>query len=218
MNEPRWRIREWFQDLDERTLERLRIYHLELVRWTKKINLISPATVEEADRIHFADSILGCRLVMNDAKEANEFWDLGSGNGFPGIVLGILNPSLGVICVDSDERKTAFIKQVIPRLELENIGARIQRLEKIPAEAIGFSINRGLAALEKTLMLTERAVVKNGIVYSMKGADWKQELTAAEKVAGDKWQTDAIGEYTLPAPIDTEAKPAKRVILKSVKI
>ena len=125
-----WRIRSWFPELDERAHERFRIYHLELLRWTKAINLISPSSAPTADLVHFADSILGAKFVLSDLGEeaaSAEIWDIGSGNGFPGVVFAILRPSAGVICVESDERKASFLKQLGLRLELDIIGVRRER-------------------------------------------------------------------------------------------
>jgi hypothetical protein len=101
-----WRIREWFPNLDERIHERLRIYQVELLRWTAKINLISHATTATADRVHFADSILGVQLCQQRMGKTSEtIWDLGSGNGFPGLIWAILHPEQNYMMIDSDERK-----------------------------------------------------------------------------------------------------------------
>src|SRR5260221_7247974 len=110
--QPLWRISTWFQELSTETLNLLNRYHLDLCKWTKTVNLISPGTVYESDRIHIADAILGCRSFINDIPKGAEVWDLGSGNGIPGVVLSILRPDLRVICVDSDERKIGFLKQL----------------------------------------------------------------------------------------------------------
>ena len=93
-----WRVRQWFPSLDERAQERLRIFHIELIRWTKKINLISAASIIEADFIHFADSIMGAQFVLEDIKasgDISEIWDFGSGNGFPGAIFSILETGAG---------------------------------------------------------------------------------------------------------------------------
>jgi 16S rRNA (guanine527-N7)-methyltransferase len=218
--DPKWRIREWFTDLDERALERLRIYHLELVRWNTKINLISSGTSEFADRVHFADSILGVRLILPEIKKQKEVWDLGSGNGFPGIILGILRPDLFILCADSDERKIGFLKNMALRLELPNISARKTRIEEIPPNSISCAVTRGLGTVERIIALVNNQVGVGGIVYHFKGTDWEKEVEAVPKAVRSTWNTESLGHYRLPngEELSKIQRPEARIILKSIKL
>ncbi|HEX4925919.1 MAG TPA: RsmG family class I SAM-dependent methyltransferase, partial [Bdellovibrionales bacterium] len=82
---PQFRIPGWFPDLKPETQNLLSGYFRELLRFNKTINLVSPRSLPDADRLHFADSILGGQIVLND-NTAEVIHDLGSGNGFPGMV------------------------------------------------------------------------------------------------------------------------------------
>lgn len=90
------------------TMEAMEIYRNLLLKWQKAINLVSPTTLPDLWLRHFADSAQLSRLIPQGAKIA----DLGSGAGFPGMVLSILRPDLGVALVESDERKAQFLKAV----------------------------------------------------------------------------------------------------------
>lgn len=89
--------------------EKLRLYHALLVKWQKAINLVSPATLPDAAHRHFLDS---AQLVSHLSPEARTLVDLGSGAGFPGLVLAILRPDLEVHLVESDQKKCAFLEAV----------------------------------------------------------------------------------------------------------
>ena len=97
-----WRIKEWFPSLSEKTHQQLKVYHSELLKFNKVVNLISSKTVPHADAIHFADSLLAAEQVIKKAIQFEPLYDLGSGNGFPGLVYSILYPDQKVILVDID--------------------------------------------------------------------------------------------------------------------
>lgn len=89
--------------------EKLEIYRMLLLKWQRAINLVSPYTMEDAWVRHFADSAQLLDLIEGGKKT---LVDLGSGAGFPGLVLGILRPELEIHLIESDERKCQFLKTV----------------------------------------------------------------------------------------------------------
>ncbi|MEQ1723025.1 MAG: RsmG family class I SAM-dependent methyltransferase, partial [Pseudobdellovibrio sp.] len=109
---PNWRIKAWFPELDEKTHDLLKKYWLELQKFNKVVNLISQKTMLNADAVHFADSIKASQTVRKKANKNNYLYDLGSGNGFPGLVYAILYPDQKMILMDSDERKCEFLKHM----------------------------------------------------------------------------------------------------------
>ncbi|MGQ0455909.1 MAG: 16S rRNA (guanine(527)-N(7))-methyltransferase RsmG [Hyphomicrobium sp.] len=94
------------------TLDKLGTYAELLKRWQKTINLVAPSTLDDVWHRHFADSA----QLLRHAPEKSKTWlDLGSGAGFPGLVLAILNADAGTsrhILVESDSRKAAFLREV----------------------------------------------------------------------------------------------------------
>ncbi len=111
------------------TMERLELYKALLVKWNKAINLVSPGTINEAWQRHFEDSIQISDLIAQNAKIA----DLGSGAGFPGLVLAIIRPDLDIHLIESDNRKCQFLKTVSretsARVEIHN--ARVEEVLKV---------------------------------------------------------------------------------------
>lgn len=88
---------------------RLEQYLALLHKWQKAINLVSPATLPEAWERHILDSAQLAALIPAGART---LFDLGSGAGFPGMVLAVLRPELAVHLIESDQRKCAFLQTV----------------------------------------------------------------------------------------------------------
>jgi len=208
-----WRINSWFQYLTSDQREKLQFYHTELGKWSKAINLISPKSWPEADRIHFADSIEGCSFVSKELDQQNEVWDVGSGNGFPGIVLAILNDKLLVRCLDSDERKISFLRQLSLNLNL-NVKTTCLRLEDFDLK-IQQAVARGFAPLGKFLSLAKDKFDQGSTIFHFKGAEWERELSESKDLSS-LWETKPIGEYKLP--VNDLGISEGRVILRSRRL
>lgn len=80
-SKPKWRVPLWFSDLPRPALEKLSLFHVELLRFNAAINLISSGTVTRADQIHFSDCILATQKMFLNTQ-ATEIFDIGCGNGF----------------------------------------------------------------------------------------------------------------------------------------
>ena len=91
------------------TMEKLEIYHALLFKWQKAINLVAPSTLQDSWQRHFADS---AQLAQHISESTKTVADLGSGAGFPGLVLAIMRPDIEVHLVESDERKAQFLRTV----------------------------------------------------------------------------------------------------------
>lgn len=95
-------------NVSRETISQLQIYHDLLVKWQKAINLVSPTTLDDIWARHFTDSTQLAGHIKPGALVA----DLGSGAGFPGMVLAIMRPDLKMILIESDNRKSEFLKNV----------------------------------------------------------------------------------------------------------
>src|SRR4051812_42018015 len=93
------------ENVPHETMERLHIHYELLLKWQNTINLISPNTIAEAWERHFLDSVQISPLVPPGTKT---LYDIGSGAGFPGMVLAILRPEMSVSLIESDSKKCAF--------------------------------------------------------------------------------------------------------------
>lgn len=193
-----WRIKTWFADLDEKVQDQLKKYFLELQKFNKVVNLISAKTVIHADAIHFADSILSSQIVRKKINKNTYLYDLGSGNGFPGLVYGILYPDQKVILIDSDERKCEFLKHIADSLGLVNIIVQNKSIDTLPLGSIEQAICRGFAPLPKALLTLRKVVKKGGVVFHMKSEEWALEVSQIPSQLCSLWQPALEAEYRLP--------------------
>jgi 16S rRNA (guanine527-N7)-methyltransferase len=162
--------------------ETLDIYQDLLRKWSPKINLVSPQTLDDAGSRHFDDSLQVAALCPADAKT----WiDLGSGGGFPGAVVAIALKDRGieVTLVESDQRKAAFLRTVSreTKVPFKVIASRIEKVEPLGADVVSA---RALAPLEDLLRFMEMHANPTGIGLFMKGSTWQSEVDIARK----KWR------------------------------
>ncbi len=194
----RLRLMEWFPVLTPKEAERFITYLTELNKFNKAVNLVSPSTLPVADAVHLADSIYAQRLIVRALNVGAPVYDLGSGNGFPGLVLGMMNPSINVILVDRDERKLEFCKHVASMTGAENVTTLKKDVAALPDKSISNAIARGLAPLARSLLLTRPKIPKGGKFFHLKGERWATELSQVPSQLFSRWQPSLIGTYRLP--------------------
>ena len=166
-------------NVSRETQERLDIY-LELLRkWSPKINLVSPVSLEDAARRHFDDSLQTASLTPEGAKS----WiDMGSGGGFPGAVVAIAlaGSGLEMTLIESDQRKAAFLRTVSRETKTPFM-VIAQRIEDVPAMNCDVVSARALAPLADLLEYAEPHLVPHGKALFMKGGSWRNEVRDAQK-------------------------------------
>lgn len=193
-----WRLAEWFPDLTSEVLADLKSYYDELVKFNKAVNLVSPKTLSYTDALHFADAICASKIVLEKINKNKELYDIGSGNGFPGLVFAILNRDQKIVLFDIDQRKCEFLKQVVSKLKLNSVQVMNRKVEDLPADSVEQAISRGFAPLPKALLMLKKAIRKDGVFFHLKSDDWSQELAQLPTQLFSVWKTEQAGEYTLP--------------------
>lgn len=158
------------------TMDRLKIYSSILLEWSARINLVSHATLEDMWQRHFLDS---AQLLQMLPRNVQSLIDLGSGAGFPGLVLAILGAP-GVELVESDARKCAFMREAA-RVTDTAVAIHNRRIEAVPRHAVDVVTARGCAPLDRLLPLAERFIGPHTTCLFLKGAQAAEELTAAGK-------------------------------------
>lgn len=164
------------QDVSRETLDRLSAYVALLERWNAKINLISPKTLPDVWQRHILDSA----QVFEHARPSDRTWvDLGSGGGFPGLVVAILAkeraPDLRVTLIESDLRKSAFLSSVARELDLP-VTVLAERIERAQPQGADVVSARALAALDVLFPLVARHLSPSGRALLLKGASHEDEL------------------------------------------
>jgi 16S rRNA (guanine527-N7)-methyltransferase len=184
------------------TMERLEKFEEVLLKWNPRINLVSKNSLSDLWQRHIADSV----QVYDCEKDIGESWlDIGSGGGFPGIVIAILaaerSPQTKVTLIESDQRKSAFLRTAAREcgVSITVLNKRIEQVEPLGAQIMSA---RAVADLDTLLAFAERHLADGGVALFPKGGSWKKELDAATK----RWRFDV---ETIMSLTETEA-----VILK----
>jgi 16S rRNA (guanine527-N7)-methyltransferase len=176
------------------TLERLTIYLELLRRWQPAINLVGAGTLADPWRRHFLDS---AQLAAHVPAGAARLVDLGSGAGFPGMVLAILGVP-GVDLIESDRRKAQFLREVA-RATGASVGVHAERIECIRAWPADVITARALAPLPRLLVLAERFQTSDSVCLFLKGRSGAHELTEARAT----WHMEAAMSPSLSEPTGT---------------
>lgn len=163
-------------NVSRETLEMMKIYERQIQRWTKAINLVSKSTVDTAWKRHIADSAQLYELLP---YSAGQLVDIGSGAGFPGLVLAIMGrqSDLKVSLVEADARKCAFLQSMVSTLKLE-VSVINERIESVDLSTFDVITARALASLPDLLEMTKNRSGES-ICLFQKGENAKLELEKA---------------------------------------
>jgi 16S rRNA (guanine527-N7)-methyltransferase len=178
------------------TLERLETYEQMLRRWQPVINLVSRQSLTDVWRRHFLDSAQLFDLIPRNARS---LLDIGSGAGFPGLVLAILGVK-DVHLVESDQRKAAFLREV-SRETFTDVTIINARIESISPQAFDVVTSRACAALEVLLNYSKPHLGSKTVCLFPKGQSVEEELTTAKK----RWNM----RYTL---VQSASNSAGRIV------
>ncbi|MGA0562004.1 16S rRNA (guanine(527)-N(7))-methyltransferase RsmG [Ancylobacter sp. VNQ12] len=159
-----------------------------LEKWQRTINLVAPASLPQVWTRHVADSL----QLLPLAGEARRWVDLGSGGGFPGLVVAAVlaeRPGADVTLVESDTRKAAFLREAarIAELPATVLPARIEQVAPKIAAGVEIVSARALAALPKLIDLAYPFLAQGATGLFLKGQDVDNELTETAK----SWRIDA---------------------------
>ena len=157
-------------DDSERKIEHL---HSLLIQENALQNLVAQKSLEDAWVRHYADS---AQLLNHVSRETGAWLDLGSGAGFPGMIIAILRPHQPVFLVESRSKRIEWLQRVAQELALENaevVGARLEKVEAFDAAVISA---RAFAPLDKLLRLSARFSTKTTQWVLPKGRSAAQEI------------------------------------------
>lgn len=171
-----------YPDVSRETYETLKDLETLALEWTSKINLISKSTEVDFWKRHIIDSI-----QVFKASDSQENWcDIGSGGGFPGLVIGILQRDLcsdaHLTLIESDKRKCAFLMTVVREFGL-NCEVKAHRVEQTLLDRPATISARALAPLDKLLGFMHHLGSSRECGVFPKGKNWKKEVDEAQQ----KW-------------------------------
>lgn len=182
-------------DVSRETLDKLSAFEDLVRKWSARINLVSRADIPDLRARHTLDS---AQLVLHAPARRAAWLDLGSGGGFPGLVVAILAADAGiagVTLVESDLRKATFLRTAIRELELPAVVAarRIEMLERTPHDVVSA---RALAPLPTLLDLAAPHVGPCGVALFPKGRSVETEIVEARRL----WDFDLVRKPSITNP------------------
>ena len=181
-------------------LEQFFAYMNLLIEWNEKMNLTAIVEPNEIILKHFIDSITILKEIDNNSK----IIDVGTGAGFPGVPLSIMNPTLKITLADSLNKRLIFLQEVVNQLGLKNIKiihARAEELGKNKKYRENFdaATSRAVANLSTLSEYLIPLVKVGGKIISMKAGGAQEEIEAAKKaikILGG--EIEEIEEFKLP--------------------
>jgi 16S rRNA (guanine527-N7)-methyltransferase len=192
-------------ELSDEHLARFSLYLEEIARWSRATNLISQTDPEVIIRKHILDSLAITPLLPVDAR----LLDLGSGAGFPGLVLAILQPSRQVNLIEARRKRVSFLKETARRIKAINVQVYEGRAEVLATEdslrnSFATVITRATWSLKEFLLLASLFVADGGIAVAMKGPQGKKELSDLGNSPQDlSFYLKKTYDYNLPFGVES---------------
>lgn len=154
-----------------------------VLEWNKKFNLTAITDDEEFDIKHIYDCLL--LLKLEEVQKAKTIADVGTGGGFPGMLLAISLPDTQFTLIDSVNKKIRFLDIVVEELGLSNVKTIHGRSEELARDnkyrdSFDLCVSRAVASLDTLLEYSLPLVKKSGYFISMKGSKAGEELKEAE--------------------------------------
>ena len=176
--------RELNLNLTSKQIVQFDFYYRELIRWNNIINLTSITNYEQVQTKHFLDSLTAIPFIAQNAPSKCRLLDIGSGAGFPGIPIKLLEPNYNVSLIESVGKKVDFLNYIIKTLELTNINVYNGRAEELAhqndlRESFDIVISRGVAKLQTLVELMLPYCLIGGVTIALKKGDVTKEIDKA---------------------------------------
>lgn len=176
-------------------LSQLEKYYNLLVEWNEKINLTRIIEKKDVYLKHFYDSLTIVKTV--NLETINNLCDVGTGAGFPGIVLKIMYPHINITLLDSLQKRINFLNVVINTLNLKDIKTIHTRSEDYRGQ-YDIVVSRAVANIEKLLTITMHLVKPGGMFVAMKGNIDKEITPKIKTKIEKKYIIKKIEKFFLP--------------------
>lgn len=199
-------------------LEALKIYKELLIDYNKKFNLTAITKETEIYLKHFYDSLTLIKVI--DLDKELKVMDIGTGAGFPGLVLKIIFPKLEIVLLDSNHKKINFLNEVIKELDLKNIKCLHGRVENLPEEYrehFDIVVSRAVASFRVLLEIGLPYVKTGGKFIAMKGNKSEEIEEATNTLKYLNSNIEQIEQFTLPDDISKRAIISVRKNLSTSK-
>ena len=197
--------------------EKFQIYLEMLLEWNEKINLTAITDPHEAVIKHFVDSAAFLKYV--NVKQGAKLIDVGTGAGFPGVVIKIMRPDIKLTLLDSLNKRLIFLKELCSKLQLdaEFVHKRAEEAGKIVGmrECYDIATARAVAGMNTLCEYCIPLIKMKGLFVAMKGPGFDEEMKTAEKavnILGCK--VNKVEKFSLP---DSEGSERNIAVLQKVR-
>ncbi|MCX8028043.1 MAG: 16S rRNA (guanine(527)-N(7))-methyltransferase RsmG [Thermodesulfovibrionales bacterium] len=163
---------------DVRLIDTFIIYLKELLRWNKAYNLTSITEPKEIIYKHFIDSLLYDYFLED---KSSSICDIGTGAGFPGIPLKILNNGLKLTLIEPSRKRCAFLLDLKKRLKLTDLEIIQDRIENVRDRKFDVVVSRALFKLQELIDKAKALLKDNGYFIISKGIRGRDELDLLDK-------------------------------------
>lgn len=190
-------------------------YAAMLIDYNKKVNLTAIVEINEIFVKHFLDSL----LVLESVSTSETLADVGTGAGFPGMVLALFLPNTEVTLIEPTHKRVVFLQQVKKALGLNNVTILEKRAEDTHEyrEYFDVVVSRAVARLDILLELCVPLVKKSGIFIALKGVHGKEELEVATHALDELKSEVKVIEEVIMTYEDTSMTRQNIIVLKKGK-
>lgn len=204
------KVFEELYDVSRETIEKLLIYEKLILNAQEKYNLVGKSTLSQVWLRHFADSAKIFQIIEDKYYKSNKdsisFADIGSGAGFPGVVISLMleakNMIVRTVLIDSNKKKSTFLENVKKKMELSYIVLN-KRSESVE-EKFDIITARAVTSIKKFLDINYNLFKNDSIIILLKGKTWREEIKESKKkwkfqfnVVKNNNQLDSSGGVTL---------------------
>ena len=155
---------------------KIRVYISVLLRWNKRVSLTTVTEPKEILRFHFGESMFASpKVPISDGRLA----DVGSGAGFPGLPLRMAIPSLNVVLIESNGRRSAFLSEVLRELELDHVDVFRGRMQDFGEQGpkFDFVTTRALGQTDELLNWSQRQLTPDGKLILWLGSEGCEKIS-----------------------------------------
>ena len=204
------KVFEELYNVSRETIEKLLIYEKLILNAQEKYNLVGKSTLSQVWLRHFADSAKIFQIIEDrynkSKKDPISFADIGSGAGFPGVVISLMLEAkhmiVRTILIDSNKKKSIFLENVKKKMELSYIVLN-KRSESVE-EKFDIITARAVTSIKKFLDINYNLFKNDSIIILLKGKTWREEIKESKKkwkfqfnVVKNNNQLDSSGGVTL---------------------
>jgi len=195
-------------DVSRETMDAFRSYEALVQKWNPAINLVAKSDIHQIWGRHIIDSV---QLFQYAPEKVDKWCDIGSGGGFPGVVMAIIarekSPDTSFTFIESDQRKAAFLRTVTRELDLKvTVSAtRVEDTDPVEADVL---TARALKSLDTLIPFTTRHLKPSGTAIFPKGKNWTAEIEQAKQ----NWTFEVDSHRSITDP------EARVLVLKEISI